>query len=567
MTLLGYKVNTGFEVLVLLQRRFELTDNLSLLQRQLEDEGCERWINDVEHDGMAREMRLKDIGKDRPSGDPEARTVAGLIEQSLAIFDEFDQCPARVQDLGLANATTESAGVKLDPQSGRFLCRIEVIVPGTPGELATFLMDLNSRYQVSMITRGTARYLMTDVDSWHAVMFREERLTFPFTSRTFLCDVVCKKTSWVNEPAAYVVAMQPRQSHSLVSPEEEKHLIRGQMQSIFRLTVSDQPGCTTVDYACTIDLKPSWLIARRMLPVTAITRLLASSIQVYFQQIKKPEACTARDGALVGHMMIDVTRSKKSLLNALRTFVYRTAMLREVPLLTHFGTLVFVALTDLPAAQQNRLGNAAIRVARTMTEENARTIGAALAELRRMSPDPKFIVQQLVVRFKLVQKLSLKYVWFSPMLESITSRLDGCTVSNVEMRLMRAKSQAKSLARRSVIGFNQRATTFFDPQLMTGGKSILGGPVTPRTPRKPPPEPSEESGSDSEGDHYPTPADASLEGDHPGPVDAARDALLKAHLEQDMPIVEDDHDSFDSVVRSVACTLSKSLPCTLCLLP
>jgi hypothetical protein len=309
MTLVGYKLNTIFEIFVLLQRRFELTDNLALLQRQLEDEGCEKWVNDVEHDTMVRELRQQEIDKDMP--DAVASIVKDVIEQSVAIFDAFDQCPGRAQGFGLDNATMESAAVKVGTKSGRFICHIEAIVSGTPGEVAAFLMATNSRYQDSTITRGTTHYLLADVNAWHSVMYREEHLPFPFRSRSFLCDVVCRKTSLEDEPAAYLVAMQPRQSQSLIpslipSDAKKDHTVRGELSRVYRLAVSDEPGCTAVKYASILDLKPSWQIPTKMLlkilPLASIQRLLAPvlHIQIYLQHIKPLEACSPKDGELVG---------------------------------------------------------------------------------------------------------------------------------------------------------------------------------------------------------------------------------------------------------------------------
>jgi len=235
---------------------------------------------------------------------------------------------------------------------------------------------------------------------------------------------------------------------------------------------------------------------------------------------------------------MDTSRTENSKLTALRTFVYRTAMLRDVAYLTHFGTLVHVAITDLPGANEKRM-DAAIRVARIMTEEHARIIGGDLASSRRDFADPKQVVMLLLSRYNLMKKLAAKHVWFAPMLEAIASRLQGCAVSNTEFVIGRARDRALRSARKSLIQIQQlRGMTAFDQTCWIPPPIMM--PQTPRTPRK---APLALDDSDSDGDHSTPTASKGNQRSPEAPENASLDAQHDG-----VSIIEEDADSFHSVV-------------------
>ena len=127
-------------------------------------------------------------------------------------------------------------------------------------------------------------------------------------------------------------------------------------------------------------------------------------------------------------------------MHALRTFVQRTAMLRNSGFPHVAAMLVAIATSDHSVADLHA-GHAHEDPA-LVTEAEATTIGGTFAAMLAGSPTPSPVgaVGALAQGFEAVSALCRKYSWFAPMLEVAAQRLLGTRGSHVGLDLARRLS-------------------------------------------------------------------------------------------------------------------------------
>ena len=153
-----------------------------------------------------------------------------------------------------------------------------------------------------------------------------------------------------------------------------------------------------------------------------------TTLQRYFQQIRPIEKCAAEDGRVVGHMLHDLVSSKpKDLPRAIREFAHRTAMLRECGL-AHIGDMLARLLSADVQGKPDRTSSIPSAPVPTtavgldpssLTEEQAVAIGAAIVLSVREADMPATGLKRAVNSHAVLRAMSLKCVWFAPMLETI----------------------------------------------------------------------------------------------------------------------------------------------------
>jgi hypothetical protein len=139
--------------------------------------------------------------------------------------------------------------------------------------------------------------------------------------------------------------------------------------------------------------------------------------QRYFQQLRPLSECDAEDGRILGHMLVDLVKNKpKDLAHAIRTFVNRTAMLRECSF-CHIGAMLVRLLSA--DAQAGPDDDAAIVTSSpsTATERQASAIGSAIALSVHRSESQATALLQAVDLDPVLRTTKSQYLWFVPMLE------------------------------------------------------------------------------------------------------------------------------------------------------
>jgi hypothetical protein len=143
-------------------------------------------------------------------------------------------------------------------------------------------------------------------------------------------------------------------------------------------------------------------------------------MQLYFQQILPLTKCVAENGRLVGHLLLDLVKSKpKDLAHAIREFANRMAMLRECGF-GHIGDML-VAMLEAGAHSDSEqappaAAHLAAQDAACVMAEQATDIGRRLATRTRSSLAPASELCELVDLHAIFRTMK-KYAWFVPMLE------------------------------------------------------------------------------------------------------------------------------------------------------
>jgi hypothetical protein len=191
---------------------------------------------------------------------------------------------------------------------------------------------------------------------------------------------------------------------------------------------------TRIEYACSLDLKghfPRWLTDRLVIPTLM---RLPYDLQIYFTHVMPPPNCTAVDGTLLGHLIMDTAEAAKKpeRASAVRTFVERTAILRE----SGVGCLDALLTASLGASGHDVLPQA---VATTdpgdITVAEATTIGRGFDAIIRVSATPSDAVDELLRKYPAVDVAAQQHGWARPMLETIAKRRFETATLGLKLRL------------------------------------------------------------------------------------------------------------------------------------
>lgn len=161
------------------------------------------------------------------------------------------------------------------------------------------------------------------------------------------------------------------------------------------------------------------------------TQLAAvTDMQLYFQQLRKLNECTAEDGRLVGHQLMDLVDSKpRDVAKAIRAFALHSAMLRDCGF-RNIGFLLVALATSRdhhgpqngsvtlsqcdPGPHASEDGPIASDDAGTVTPEQAARLGRLLASPKALG--------KVVRSFAVLSHMKARCDWFIPMIEAIAER-------------------------------------------------------------------------------------------------------------------------------------------------
>jgi hypothetical protein len=233
--------------------------------------------------------------------------------------------------------------------------------------------------------------------------------------------------------------------HAKLTPKEEAGAIRAENCRCF-IATEVTPGVTHLQYVCSLDLRglmpqaitntiavPGQLhgahlafqarsaLGHRNVLVRACLAV-PRTLQLYFQQLRPLSECSADDGQVIGHMLMDLMEGKpKDVRLAILKFANRTAMLRECSFL-HIGEMLVSLLMFTPQSDSKPSLAQATALA---TEEEASRIGSALASTIHSSRTTAEAVETALRLHAVLRTTTSAHVWFVPMVEAMAERMSA----------------------------------------------------------------------------------------------------------------------------------------------
>jgi hypothetical protein len=393
-----------------------------------QNEDARAWLNDARDDGAWRDATVHEMREGEHSYTPEE---TALIARGMALLGTFATGKGKVRSMRRSK-TVELAETKHDEKSGLLIGHVEAEVRTSPEQVVAYLMHIDSKYIRSTLNPElNVRQEVLEVMSPHHTVVFTEKKTAPFHNRTFLNVLLWQKVS--DTPLTYVWVTVPIEDHAKISPEDEAHAIRAEATRCVRATQT-AAGMTRIEYACSLDLKghfPSWLTDRLAIP--SLMRL-PYDLQTYFTHVMPPSSCTAADSTHLGHLIVDTAEAAKKpeRVSAVRTFVERTAILRESGV---------VSLDALLTASLGESGHDVLpkAVATTdpgaLTVAEATTIGRGFDAIIRISATPSDAVDELLRKYAAVNVAVQQHGWARPMLETIAKRRLATQTLGLKLRL------------------------------------------------------------------------------------------------------------------------------------
>jgi hypothetical protein len=148
--------------------------------------------------------------------------------------------------------------------------------------------------------------------------------------------------------------------------------------------------------------------------------MLPYSLQVYFIKLRPSNCCTAEDGLLLGHHLMDmILKTRKNQQAAvLRTFVSQCAMLQDAPI-AHVGTL----LRAMIKRQFHNPKEVVHAEPTVLSDADAHAIGASVTAIYLGHNMPSKATEELLGTFAALRKAADEAPWFKAMLEAILTRM------------------------------------------------------------------------------------------------------------------------------------------------
>jgi hypothetical protein len=376
-----------------------------------------------------RDATVQEMREGEHSYSPEE---TALIARGTALLDTFATGKGKARPMRRSK-TVELAETKHDEKSGLLIGHVEAMVHTSPEQVVAYLMHFGSKH--NRATMNPELDLHNEVlevrNPHHTVVFLEKRPA-PLRNRTWLLALLWQKVS--DTPLTYVWVAVPIESHAKVSLEDEAHATRAEVARCVRATQM-AAGVTRIEYACSLDMKgrvPSWLTDRLVIP--ELMRL-PYDLQSYFAHVMPPPSCTAADGTLLGHLIVDTAEAAKKpeRASAVATFVERTVILRE----SGIASLEALVTAALGTSGHDLLPQAvATTTPGALTVAEATTIGRGFDAIIRVSATPSDAVDELLQTYPAVSAAAQQqYNWLRPMLETIAKRRAETATLGLKLRL------------------------------------------------------------------------------------------------------------------------------------
>jgi hypothetical protein len=174
-------------------------------------------------------------------------------------------------------------------------------------------------------------------------------------------------------------------------------------------------------------------LADRRLVIPTLMRL-PYDLQTYFTHVMPPPSCTAADGTLLGHLIVETAGAAKKpeRASAVATFVERTAILRK----SGVASLDALVTATLGASGHDVRPQAVATAAPgALTVAEATTIGRGFDAIIRVSASPSDAVDELLQTYPAVNVAAQQHGWLRPMLETIAKRRAETAPLGLKLRL------------------------------------------------------------------------------------------------------------------------------------
>jgi hypothetical protein len=386
------------------------------------------WLNDARDDGVWHEATVHEMREGEHLYTPEE---TALIARGTALLGTFGAGKGKARSMRRCK-TVKLAETKHDERSGLLIGHVVAEVRTSPELVVAFLMHIDSKYNRSTLNPEVdVRQEVLEVRSPHHTVVFFETKSAPLCNRTILNAQLWQKVS--DAPLTYVWVTVPIESHAKVAPEDEAHSVRAELVRCIRATQT-AVGVTRIEYASSLDLKrhyPSSLAERVAIPALMG---LPYKLQAYFIHVMPPLSCTAADGTLLGHLIVDTAEgaNKAERTSAVRTFVERTATLRE----SGVGCLDALLTASLGESGHDVLPQAVETfIPGALTVAEATTIGRGFDAIIRVSATPSDAVDELLRKYAAVAVAAQQHGWARPMLETIAKRRAETATLGLKLRL------------------------------------------------------------------------------------------------------------------------------------
>ena len=455
---LGFKLNELPLIVQMNQRRNELKANLILLQRQLELEDLVIWLDQTALDTAHRQEWIAAMESALASGRLSHSNMENdTIEKGLGMFAAFEasSLPAAQQNLSGSILRMET---KLDAASGRMLGLVEAIIGTSPREIVAYMHHLDSRHIRSNMNPAmdVCLKVLEQNNDHHTTTFIRKKSPIAGTGvcdRTFVNACISKRLQEV--PLSYVVVSLPIQGHHGVSQEDEAGAVRAEAYRCVRLTEL-APMRSRIEYVCA-SIFHGW-IPQILVNITIPSQMrVPHSMQLYFQHLRPPSDCSDEDGRTVGHLLTSLVQLKPNdLAHAIRSFVNRTAMLRESGwphigsmLVGVMGTFYFSVSGLHPGGYPARASPVPTHEDPSLgTEAQATLIGSLLASKVRSSHTPAAACHKSIRSNAVLAMMKERHNWFVPLMEVL-----------LVLPMERRRSTASGKARASIADVAHRLGT------------------------------------------------------------------------------------------------------------
>jgi hypothetical protein len=393
-----------------------------------QDEEAHAWLTDARDDGAWRAAVVQEMREVEHSYSPEE---TALIAKGMALLGTFATGKGKARPMRRCK-TVELAETKHDEKSGLLIGHVEAEVRTSPEQVVAFLMHFGSKFFRSTLNPEIdVRQEVLEVKSPHHTVVFFEKKPAPLQNRTWLSSQLWRKVR--ETPLTYVWVGVPIEHHAKISPEDEAQAIRAEgMRCI--LATQTALGVTRIEYACSLDMKghlPSWLTERVVIPGLMV---VPYELQMYFAHVMPPPNCTAADGTLLGHLIVDTAEGAKKpeRASAVRTFVERTATLRE----SGVGCLDALLTASMGESGHDVLPLAVETfIPGALTVAEATTIGRGFDAIIRVSATPSDAVDELLRKYPAVAVAAQQHGWARPMLETIAKRRAETATLGLKLRL------------------------------------------------------------------------------------------------------------------------------------
>jgi hypothetical protein len=161
---------------------------------------------------------------------------------------------------------------------------------------------------------------------------------------------------------------------------------------------------------------------------------LPYDLQTYFTHVTPPPNCTAANGTLLGHLIVDTADAAKKpeRASAVATFVERTAILRE----SGFASLDALVTATLGASGHDVRPQAVeTYTPGALTVAEATAIGRGFDAIIRISATPSDAVDELLQTYAAANAAAQQHIWLRPMLETIAKRRAETATLGLKLRL------------------------------------------------------------------------------------------------------------------------------------